>query len=78
MSLSNVLAAAGYEVSREYYVNDAGRQMDILALSTWLRYLEWHDAELAFPQCLSGRLCARHGKADHGGARRPLLPNPPP
>ncbi|MBC7780890.1 MAG: arginine--tRNA ligase [Proteobacteria bacterium] len=39
-SLANVLSAVGYDVSREYYVNDAGRQMDILALSTWLRYLE--------------------------------------
>ncbi|MBI3069385.1 MAG: arginine--tRNA ligase [Betaproteobacteria bacterium] len=39
-SLANVLAAAGYAVSREYYVNDAGRQMDILALSVWVRYLE--------------------------------------
>ena len=33
-SLASVLAFAGYSVSREYYVNDAGRQMDILALST--------------------------------------------
>src|SRR5262249_30654547 len=39
-SLANVLAAAGFAVSREYYVNDAGRQMDILAMSTWLRYLQ--------------------------------------
>jgi arginyl-tRNA synthetase len=39
-SLANVLDAAGYQVSREFYVNDAGRQMDILVLSTWLRYLE--------------------------------------
>ncbi len=39
-SLSNVLAAAGYAVHREYYINDAGRQMDILASSLWLRYLE--------------------------------------
>jgi arginyl-tRNA synthetase len=38
-SLANVLTHAGFEVHREYYVNDAGRQMDILALSTWLRYL---------------------------------------
>src|SRR3954463_8704881 len=37
-SVGNVLTAAGYEVQREYYVNDAGRQMDILAISTWLRY----------------------------------------
>ena len=33
--------------TREYYVNDAGRQMDILALSTWLRYLELQRAERA-------------------------------
>jgi arginyl-tRNA synthetase len=48
-SLSNVLAAAGFQVTREYYVNDAGRQMDILALSTWLRYLEICGVSLAFP-----------------------------
>jgi arginyl-tRNA synthetase len=48
-SLANVLAAAGFEVSREYYVNDAGRQMDILALSTWLRYLEACGVTVAFP-----------------------------
>ncbi len=48
-SLANVLEFAGFAVTREYYVNDAGRQMDILALSTWLRYLEMHDVEIAFP-----------------------------
>jgi len=48
-SLANVLAAAGFEVSREYYVNDAGRQMDILALSIWLRYLEACGVTVAFP-----------------------------
>jgi len=48
-SLANVLDAAGYSVIREYYVNDAGRQMDILALSTWLRYLELRGANLVFP-----------------------------
>ena len=48
-SLANVLDAAGYKVFREFYVNDAGRQMDILALSTWLRYLELRGANLAFP-----------------------------
>jgi len=49
MSLANVLGAAGYKVAREYYVNDAGRQMDILALSTWLRYLELNGVHVAFP-----------------------------
>lgn len=48
-SLSNVLQAAGFEVSREYYVNDAGRQMDILALSTWLRYLQRCGLAIDFP-----------------------------
>ncbi|MDA8384449.1 MAG: arginine--tRNA ligase [Betaproteobacteria bacterium] len=48
-SLANVLAAAGFEVTREFYVNDAGRQMDILALSTWLRYLALHDFAIPFP-----------------------------
>lgn len=48
-SLSNILRAAGFEVSREYYVNDAGRQMDILALSTWLRYMEKCGISVDFP-----------------------------
>jgi arginyl-tRNA synthetase len=48
-SLANVLAASGFQVQREYYVNDAGRQMDILALSTWLRYLELAGERVAFP-----------------------------
>ncbi len=39
-AVARVLCAVGYQVEREYYVNDAGRQVDILALSVWLRYLE--------------------------------------
>ncbi len=48
-SLASLLAYAGYQVAREYYVNDAGRQMDILAVSTWLRYLELFDEIIPFP-----------------------------
>jgi arginyl-tRNA synthetase len=48
-SLANVLTAAGCDVQREYYVNDAGRQMDILALSTWLRYLGLEGIHIPFP-----------------------------
>lgn len=48
-SLANILDAAGYEVHREYYINDAGRQTDILALSVWLRYLELVGEVLPFP-----------------------------
>ena len=47
--LANVLAATGYSVAREFYINDAGRQMDILSLSVWLRYLEARGATLTFP-----------------------------
>lgn len=47
--VANLLEACGYKVQREYYVNDAGRQMDILATSIWLRYLQLDDAELVFP-----------------------------
>ncbi|HID49735.1 MAG TPA: arginine--tRNA ligase, partial [Chromatiales bacterium] len=48
-AVADLLAAAGFEVHREYYVNDAGRQMDILAVSVWLRYLELCGEELPFP-----------------------------
>ncbi|MCG8011540.1 MAG: arginine--tRNA ligase, partial [Candidatus Thiodiazotropha weberae] len=47
--VADLLEAVGYEVHREYYVNDAGRQMDILATSVWLRYLELCDESLTFP-----------------------------
>jgi arginyl-tRNA synthetase len=48
-SLASILDAAGYEVQREYYVNDNGRQMDILAVSVWLRYLELCGENVSFP-----------------------------
>ena len=49
MSVANLLEAVGYKVTREYYVNDAGRQMDILAASTYLRYLELNGEQVHFP-----------------------------
>ena len=48
-AVADLLAAVGFEVHREYYVNDAGRQMDILATSVWLRYLELAGETLRFP-----------------------------
>jgi len=48
-TVANLLQAAGYRVTREYYINDAGRQMEILAVSTWLRYLERCGERFAFP-----------------------------
>jgi arginyl-tRNA synthetase len=48
-TLGNLLEAAGFQVDREYYVNDAGRQMDILGVSVWLRMLEEAGEEIPFP-----------------------------
>ena len=49
-TLGNLLEAAGYDVDREYYVNDAGRQMDILGASVWLRLLEQRGVTIGFPE----------------------------
>lgn len=48
-AVADLLQAVGFDVSKEYYVNDAGRQMDILATSVWLRYLEECGEVVAFP-----------------------------
>jgi arginyl-tRNA synthetase len=54
-ALARLLTAAGNDVQREYYVNDAGRQMDILALSVWLRYLQTNGVKVEFPDnCYKG------------------------
>ncbi len=69
-SLASLLAYAGWDVTREYYVNDAGRQMDILAVSTWLRYLELRGENVPFPpNAYQGdyvREMARQMRAAHG------------
>ncbi len=49
-SMANILKLAGYKVQREYYVNDNGRQMDILAICVWLRYLELCGEQVSFPE----------------------------
>ena len=48
-TLASLMRAVGYEVDCEYYVNDAGRQMNILATSIWLRYLQENGVEIPFP-----------------------------
>jgi len=69
-SLSSLLTFAGWDVTREYYVNDAGRQMDILGLSTWLRYLEQNGVDVPFlPNAYQGdyvRDMAKQMTAAHG------------
>ncbi|MBY6065319.1 arginine--tRNA ligase [Leisingera aquaemixtae] len=47
-ALAALLAYAGYDVTREYYINDGGGQVDVLARSVYLRYLEAHGQEIAF------------------------------
>lgn len=68
--VSSLLTAAGFDVHREYYVNDAGRQMDILATSVWLRYLEASGEQFTFPSngYRGAYVCdiAATLKADHG------------
>ena len=54
-SVADLLETIGYKVHREYYVNDAGRQMHILATSIWLRYLELSGEDIALPSnCYRG------------------------
>ncbi len=69
--VGNLLTATGFDVHREYYVNDAGRQMDILATSVWLRYLEICGETFEFPangyrgayvRDISQKLFEQHGK----------------
>ncbi len=71
-TVANLLEAVGYQVHREYYVNDAGRQMNILATSLWLRYLEHCGERFPFPsngyrgeyvRDIAARLYAEHGGA---------------
>ena len=69
-AVANLLVATGFEVHKEYYVNDAGRQMDILATSVWLRYLEACGETVVFPcNAYRGayvRDLAQHIVSDHG------------
>jgi arginyl-tRNA synthetase len=72
-ALANLLAFAGYEVTREYYINDAGAQVDVLARSAFLRYRETLGEDIGpMPEGLypgdylvpvGGELAAEHGPA---------------
>jgi arginyl-tRNA synthetase len=62
-ALARVLAAAGNTVEREYYVNDAGRQMDILAVSVWIRYLQANHVAVELPgNCYKGDYVNSYGQ----------------
>ena len=47
-ALASLLDYAGYDVTREYYINDGGAQVDVLARSVYLRYQEAHGQQVAF------------------------------
>jgi arginyl-tRNA synthetase len=66
--VANLLDAAGHDVHREYYVNDAGRQMDILALSVWLRRLQADGNKFDFPAGAYQGDYVREIAADYSGA----------
>ncbi len=73
-SVASILDCAGFRVQREYYVNDNGRQMDILAVSVWLRYLELCGENISFPEnAYRGDYIydiARIVRAEHGDQMR--------
>ncbi|ETA49950.1 arginine--tRNA ligase [Ponticoccus alexandrii] len=49
-AMASLLAYAGYDVTREYYINDGGAQVDVLARSVYLRYQEAHDLSVDWPE----------------------------
>jgi len=85
-TVANLLEAMGFQVHREYYVNDAGRQMNILATSVWLRYLELCGESIPFPanaykgdyvRDIAAMLHAEHGDAYAVPAVQVLAELPP-
>ncbi len=49
-ALSNLLSEAGYEVEKEYYINDAGRQVKLLGMSVFAKYKQLHGEDYPFPE----------------------------
>src|SRR4029078_12043717 len=78
--LAGLLAKAGFSVHREYYINDAGAQVDVLARSAYLRYREALDEEIGpIPEGLSpGEYLAEVGRALAERDRRKWLGRPEP
>jgi arginyl-tRNA synthetase len=85
-TLANLLSAIGHRVHREFYINDGGRQMEILTVSTWVRYLEQCGETLPFPsngyrgdyvRAIAGKLHERRGAELQRAAAQVLQDLPP-
>ncbi|WND02631.1 arginine--tRNA ligase [Temperatibacter marinus] len=82
-ALANLLTKAGFDVSKEYYINDAGNQIDILAESVYLRYREAHGEVIEIPEGLypgaylkeaAQTLMERHGDRFMKASKEEWLP----
>jgi arginyl-tRNA synthetase len=71
-TIANILDAAGWTVWREYYINDAGRQVEVLGVSVWLRYLELCGEKVRVPargypgdyiKATAAKLREKHGES---------------
>lgn len=69
-ALANMMRAAGYDIKTEYYINDAGRQADVLAVSVYLRYLEALGETIKIPSRAYPadyvKVCAQNVVAKYG------------
>ncbi len=83
-ALANILKANGYSVECEYYVNDCGRQMEMLSLSVWLRYLELCGVNVEFPAKayhgdyiwdIAAQLHRQQGEQFYVASWQPEMPN---
>jgi arginyl-tRNA synthetase len=81
--IANILAASGYAVSREYYINDAGNQMYNLGKSLWFRYLEQLGQPIEFPEgCyrgdylkdLAGQMVLKNGQTWAAKSQEEVIP----
>ena len=82
-ALANLLAFAGFDVTREYYINDAGAQVDVLARSAFLRYREALGESITIPDGLypgdylkvvGEKIAAEHGSSLKGKPEVEWLP----
>ncbi|MEW5866378.1 MAG: arginine--tRNA ligase [Bacillota bacterium] len=78
-SLANILRATGYDVSTEYYVNDAGNQVEVLGESVELRYRQLQGENVEFPdRCYQGAYVidlAREASKEHGENLKTMAPS---